>query len=79
MSTVSQGAFSEFLLLSFELLLIAAAAWSTLSFSSDTSISSSFAQNVNQKHLLNFSLIINNFTLLLQQWAYANDKNLITL
>lgn len=79
MSTMSQGAFSKFLLLSFELLLIAAAAWSTLSFSSDTSISSSLAQNANQKYLLSFSVIINNFALLLQQWAYANDKILITL
>lgn len=32
-----------------------------------------------QKYLLNFSVIINNFALLLQQWAHANDKNLITL
>lgn len=32
-----------------------------------------------QKYLLNFSVIINNFALFLQQWAHANDKNLITL
>lgn len=53
MSTMSQGAFSEFLL-SLELFLIAAAASSTLSFSSDTSISFPFTQNANQKYVLNF-------------------------